>query len=80
MPWSADKDIRRQSSSGGVTSALAVYLLESHQVDGVLHVGVQENTYLYNRLYVSRNREDILSRNASRYAPAEVFNHIIDLF
>lgn len=78
--WSADKDIRRQSSSGGVTSALAVYLLESHQVDGVLHVGVQENTYLYNRLYVSRNREDILRRNASRYAPAEVFNHIIDLF
>lgn len=78
--WSTDNGIRRQSSSGGVTSALAIYLLESHQVDGVLHVGVQENTYLYNKLYVSRNRKDILDRNASRYAPAEVFNHIIDIF
>ena len=48
--WAADSDIRRQSSSGGVTSALAIYLLESHKVDGVLHVGVQENTYLYNKL------------------------------
>lgn len=78
--WSADHMIRQQSSSGGATSALAIYLLESHQVDGVLHVGVQENTYLYNKLYISRNRADILSRNASRYAPAEVFNHIIDIF
>lgn len=33
--WSTDNGIRRQSSSGGVTSALAIYLLESHQVDGV---------------------------------------------
>ena len=27
--WAADDNIRRQSSSGGVTSALAIYLLES---------------------------------------------------
>ena len=31
-------------------------------------------------MYVSRNRNEILTRNASRYAPAEVFNHIIDIF
>lgn len=78
--WAADGNIRRQSSSGGTTSALAIYLLESHQVDGILHVGVQEGTYLYNKLYVSRNRNEVLTRNASRYAPAEVFNRIIDIF
>jgi len=78
--WASDNNMRQQSSSGGVTSALAIYLLESHQVDGVLHIGVQEGSYLHNKLYVSRNRNDILSRNSSRYAPAEVFNHIIDIF
>lgn len=78
--WAADGNIRRQSSSGGVTSALAIYLLESQQVDGILHVGVQEGTYLYNKLYVSRDRNEVLKRNASRYAPAEVFNRIIDIF
>lgn len=77
--WSSDKDIRQTSSSGGVTSTLAIYLLESHQVDGVLHVGVQEGSYLYNKLHISRTREDILTRNASRYAPAAVFNDIFTI-
>lgn len=77
--WAKDSDIRQKSSSGGVTSALAIYLLETKKVDGVLHVGVDDNTYLYNRLYISRTREDILKRNASRYAPAAVFNHIVEI-
>lgn len=48
-------------------------------MDAVLHVGVEEGTYLYNRLYESTTKEDILSRNASRYAPAAIFNNIIEL-
>lgn len=79
--WSAESDMRRISSSGGVTSALAIYLLETGQVDGVLHVGVEEESYLYNKLFVSRTREEVLQRNSSRYAPAAVFNeifHILD--
>ena len=78
--WAADPQIRQSSSSGGVTSALAIYLLETRQVDGVLHVGVEEQGYLYNGLYVSRTREDVLKRNASRYAPAAVFDDIRDIF
>lgn len=78
--WAANHDIRQKSSSGGITSALAIYLLESKKVDGILHVGVDEGTYLYNRLFISRTKEDVLKRNASRYAPAAVFTHIIDLF
>lgn len=76
--WASDSEIRESSSSGGVTSALAIYLLETKKVDSVLHVGVEEGTYLYNRLYVSTTKEDILSRNASRYAPAAVFNDIVE--
>lgn len=74
--WASDVNIRKSSSSGGVTSSLAIYLLESGQVDGVLHVGTAPDTYLYNKLFVSRTREDILKRNSSRYAPAAVFNDI----
>ena len=77
--WASDSEIRKSSSSGGVTSALAISLLETKKVDAVLHVGVEEGTYLYNRLYASTTKEDILSRNASRYAPAAIFNNIIEL-
>ena len=58
--WASDSEIRKSSSSGGVTSALAIYLLETKKVDAVLHVGVEEGTYLYNRLYESTTKEDIL--------------------
>ena len=78
--WASNSAIRKSSSSGGVTSALAIYLLESKQVDAILHVGVSEESYLYNTLYISKTREDVLRHNASRYAPAAVFNDIIQIF
>lgn len=77
--WAKDKHIRLSSSSGGVTSALAIYLLESHQVDAVLHVGVEKDSFLYNKLHISRTRDEILVRNASRYAPALIFDRIIEI-
>lgn len=77
--WAADEGIRRSSSSGGVTSALAVYLLESGQVDGILHVGVEDGDWLHNRLSVSRTRDEVLRNSSSRYAPAAVFNRIKDI-
>lgn len=77
--WAKDYEIRRKSSSGGVTSALAIFLLEKKMVDAILHVGVEEDTYLYNKLLVSRTKEDVLRCNASRYAPAAVFNDILSL-
>jgi len=77
--WAADKNIRHTSSSGGVTSALAIYLLESKRVDAVLHVGHDDGDYLHNCLHVSRNREEVLRYNASRYAPAAVFDDIFNI-
>lgn len=77
--WAKDSLIRQSSSSGGVTSALAIYLLETKKVDAVLHVGCTEGDYLHNKLFVSRTRQDVLKRNASRYAPAAVFNEIFKI-
>lgn len=78
--WASNPALRASSSSGGVTSALAIYLLESKQVDAILHVGVSEDTYLYNKLHISKTSEDVLKHNASRYAPAMVFNDILNIF
>lgn len=78
--WAKDKTIRQSSSSGGVTSALAIYLLEKHKVDAILHVGVDSNDFLHNKLHISKTRDDVLKWNASRYAPAAVFNDILNIF
>ena len=78
--WSADPTIRFKAASGGVVTSIALYLLESHAVDAVLQVGVDEDSYLYNKLKISRTREDIIINAQSRYAPALVFNEINKIF
>ena len=77
--WSSDSTIRHKAASGGVVSSLALYLLESHSVDAVLQVGVEDGSYLYNKLKISRTREDIVSNAQSRYAPALVFDDIVNI-
>lgn len=65
-----DLQIRREGSSGGVISALAVYLLESRQVDFVAQIAVAAGDPLANEVQMSRSRADVLRAAGSRYAPA----------
>lgn len=74
--WAADKAIRHKAASGGVVTSLAISLLEHHEVDAILQVGVKDGSYLYNELKVSRTKEAILANAQSRYAPALVFPNI----
>lgn len=77
--WSSDSEIRHSSASGGVTTSLAIFLLESGKVDGVLHVGHDDDDYLHNRLFLSKNREEVKQHTSSRYAPADVFSSLFDI-
>lgn len=74
--WSAEKEIRYKAASGGVVTSLAIYLLEHDLVDAILQVGVEDGSYLFNELKISKKREDVIKNAQSRYAPALVFNRI----
>lgn len=65
----ADPEIRHGASSGGVLSALALYLLESGQVDRVLHVGMDPARPLETRIQRAADRAGVLAGAGSRYAP-----------
>lgn len=78
--YSADTEIRTAGSSGGIVSAIGVYMLENNLVDAVLQVGGDSEDYERNRLKVSRKRADVLSCASSRYAPALIFDKIIEIF
>jgi len=77
--WSTDKELRFKAASGGVSSALALYLLDSHKVDAVLQVGVKDGSFLYNTLKISRTRVDIMKNAQSRYAPALTLSSIVQI-
>ena len=65
-----DTQIRREGSSGGVLSALAVYLLETKQVDFVAQIAVSADDPFSNQVQMSATRNDVLRAAGSRYAPA----------
>ena len=77
--YSTDSRIRTKGSSGGIVSAIGVYMLEKKLVDAVLQVGGNEDDYERNSLKISRNKEDVLQCASSRYAPALVFDKILDI-
>lgn len=68
--YSLRTDIRREGSSGGVLSALALHLLETNQVDFVAQIAVSETDPLANVMQRSRSREDVLRAAGSRYGPS----------
>lgn len=68
--YAADPEIRRQGSSGGLLSALALYCLEKEGMGFVLHTAMDEAKPWTNKTVQSRNRSEILARTGSRYAPA----------
>lgn len=67
--WAADPEIRHEGSTGGVLTALGIYLLESGRVDFILHAkaGVAEPTF--GERYLSFSREDVIAGAGSRYGP-----------
>jgi coenzyme F420 hydrogenase subunit beta len=68
--WASDPDIRFRASSGGLLTALSLYGLELGGFKGVIHVGMDPDQPWMNRNYVSRDRESVLTRTGSRYAPS----------
>ncbi|WP_165360891.1 Coenzyme F420 hydrogenase/dehydrogenase, beta subunit C-terminal domain [Candidatus Chloroploca sp. Khr17] len=71
--------VRWQASSGGVLSALLIFLLESKQVDFVVHVGVRGVDPFSLTAGISWNRDDILRHAGSRYAPTAPLENLLSI-
>jgi coenzyme F420 hydrogenase subunit beta len=65
-----DAEIRLAGSSGGAATALAAYAIETGVAGGVMHTAATPEHPLENQTVISRNRDELLVRAGSRYAPA----------
>lgn len=65
-----DQQTRYAGSSGGVLSALLIYLLESKKIDFVAHIKAASDDPLGNELTISRTPNEVLAGAGSRYAPS----------
>ncbi len=64
-----DYDIRYNSTSGGLVTALLIFTLEQGIIDGALVTRMSENNPLEPQPFIARTREEIISASKSKYCP-----------
>ncbi len=67
--YAADANVRYNSSSGGMASALLIYALENGIINGALVTRMNPAKPLEPQPFIARTREDILSASGSKYCP-----------
>jgi coenzyme F420 hydrogenase subunit beta len=76
MAWAGDPAVRFRGSTGGVLTALGMYLLDSGEVDAVLHAGPSTEHPSFGESRISRTSADVLDAVGSRYGPTAVLTRL----
>ncbi|MGI9406212.1 MAG: Coenzyme F420 hydrogenase/dehydrogenase, beta subunit C-terminal domain, partial [Hyphomicrobiaceae bacterium] len=69
LSWAADPDIRHEGSTGGVLTALAIYLLASGRVKFILHARASATEPSFGERHLSFTEADVIDGAGSRYGP-----------
>jgi coenzyme F420 hydrogenase subunit beta len=76
LGWARDPEIRFRAAAGGAMTALGVHLIESGEVDAVLHVRASAAHPMETEAAVSRSRAEVIAGAQSRYGPAAPLQHV----
>jgi coenzyme F420 hydrogenase subunit beta len=77
-----DSDIQERSTSGGLVTALLLYLLERKEIDGAVVIVSDGDVLWKGKPIIARTREELLSAMKSKYAIAptnSVFSEIREI-
>lgn len=64
-----DYDIRYNSASGGLVTALLIFALEEGMIDGALVTRMKKDKPLEPEPFIARTREEMISASKSKYCP-----------
>lgn len=77
LAWATDPAVRHQGSTGGVLSALALYLLDSGKADFILHAKASDQEPSFGQRQVSHTAADVMAGAGSRYAPTAILVDVL---
>ena len=66
--YSTDPEIRKNSSSGGIVTALLLYALENNLVDGAIVVGQKKEEPWLAEPFVAKSKKEVIDAMQSKYA------------
>lgn len=78
--WANDKDIRFNSSSGGLITQLLIFLLEKGVIDRAVIVKTDEKIPFEPKPFIASTKDDLIESSNSKYCPVPlnmVLNQII---
>jgi coenzyme F420 hydrogenase subunit beta len=65
--FSSDPEIRLNAASGGILSAILIWLLEKRMIDGAVVLGMSEEEPWLTKAFIATTRKDILRAAQSKY-------------
>lgn len=65
--YSTDPEIRKNSSSGGIVTALLLYALENNLVDGAIVVGQKKEVPWLAEPFVAKSKKEVIDAQQSKY-------------
>jgi len=68
--FSNDEKVRFGSASGGVATALVIYMLEKGIVQGAILTKVDKENPLETRAFIARTANEVISAQSSKYLPS----------
>ena len=77
--WATDPEVRYEGATGGVLTALAIYLLKSKQVDFILHAKSSVRDPSFGDRQLSFTEADVIESAGSRYGPTATLIDISDV-
>lgn len=72
LGYANDKDIRFNSSSGGLVTSILIYALDKGIIDGALVTRMSKENPLEPEPFIARTRDEIISAAKSKYCPVPV--------
>ena len=79
LAWSAEPEVQYIGSTGGLLTALGLYLIESASVDFIVHAKASTTQPTFGEHCISRNREQVLAAAGSRYGPTATLADIVNI-
>ena len=68
LGYSKNESIRFNSSSGGIATALLVFMIKNHYIDGAVVTRIKKGTY-ETESFIAKNEEELISAQGSKYSP-----------
>lgn len=78
--YACNESVRYAAASGGMTTAVAMYLLDKGYADGVIHIGEDPNDPYQTKVFCSKTSKEVAEHSASRYVSSSPLSSIVENF